>query len=167
MSLVILATAYQCMLEYMVDYVLPHVMVSTSHLFDRYWKSMVQKYHLFPNRNIVYTMLNLKLEYYQYKSLKEWFSTFLMLWPFNTVLHVVVTSNHKIISLLLHNCNFAVVINCNVNIWNIGYLIYDPQEGHDSQVEFSGFCFGLVWFGFWFFKTGFLCITLDVLELTL
>jgi hypothetical protein len=27
--------------------------------------------------------------------------------------------------------------------------------------------FGLVWFGFWFFETGFLCIALAVLELTL
>jgi hypothetical protein len=29
------------------------------------------------------------------------------------------------------------------------------------------FCFGLVWFGFWFFETGFLCVALAVLELTL
>jgi hypothetical protein len=29
--------------------------------------------------------------------LVQWFSTFLMLWPFNTVPHVVVTPNHKII----------------------------------------------------------------------
>ena len=28
-------------------------------------------------------------------------------------------------------------------------------------------CFGLFWFGFWFFETGFLCIALAVLELTL
>jgi len=35
--------------------------------------------------------------------LHQWFSTFLMLWPFNTGAHVIVTSNHKIISLLLHN----------------------------------------------------------------
>ena len=45
------------------------------------------------------------------------FSTFLMLQPFNTVLHVVVTPNHTIISLLFHNCNFATVMNCNVNIF--------------------------------------------------
>jgi hypothetical protein len=30
-------------------------------------------------------------------SLEHWFSTFLMLWPFNTVPHVVVAPNHKII----------------------------------------------------------------------
>ncbi|EDL05734.1 mCG146067, partial [Mus musculus] len=29
------------------------------------------------------------------------------------------------------------------------------------------FCFALVWFGFWFFETGFLCIALAFLELTL
>ena len=44
------------------------------------------------------------------------FSTFLMPWTFNTVPHVVVTPNHVIISLSLHNCNFAIVMNRNVNI---------------------------------------------------
>ena len=42
-------------------------------------------------------------------------SDFLKLRPFNTVPHVVVTPNHKSISLLLHNCNFATLMNCNVN----------------------------------------------------
>lgn len=53
-----------------------------------------------------------------------WLSTFLRLRPFNTVLHVMVTSHHEIISLLLHSSNFAVmnhnvhmiVMNHNVNI---------------------------------------------------
>lgn len=49
------------------------------------------------------------------KSLELWFSAFLMLWPFNTVPQVVLTPNHKVISLLLHNCNFATVVNRNVN----------------------------------------------------
>lgn len=31
-----------------------------------------------------------------------------MLGLFKAVLHVVMTPNHKIISVLLHNCNFAV-----------------------------------------------------------
>lgn len=31
--------------------------------------------------------------------------------------------NYKMISLLLYNCNFANVVNCNVNIWCAGYLI--------------------------------------------
>ena len=52
-------------------------------------------------------------------TVEQWFSTFLMLRPFNTVPHVVVTSNHKIISLLLHNCNFATVMNYNVNMQGI------------------------------------------------
>jgi hypothetical protein len=34
--------------------------------------------------------------------LKQWFSTFLMLGPFNTVPHVLMTLKHKIISLLEH-----------------------------------------------------------------
>lgn len=42
---------------------------------------------------------------------------FLMLRPFNTAPHVVLTPPcHKIISLLLHICDFAVVMNPNVNI---------------------------------------------------
>jgi hypothetical protein len=48
--------------------------------------------------------------------LEQWLSTFLMLGPFNTVPHVVVTPKHKMISILLHNYNFATVINYNVNI---------------------------------------------------
>ena len=63
---------------------------------------------------------------------------FLMLWLFNRAPHVVVTPNHKIISLLLHNCSFATVMNHNVNIWYAGYLIYDPppkKRGCDLQVK--------------------------------
>ena len=45
-----------------------------------------------------------------------------MLQPFDAVPHVVVTPNYKIISLLLHNCDFATAINCNVNIRYAGYL---------------------------------------------
>jgi hypothetical protein len=40
----------------------------------------------------------------------------LMSQPFNIVPHVVVTSNYKLFLLLLDNCNFATVINYNVNI---------------------------------------------------
>ena len=50
------------------------------------------------------------------KFLNQWFSTFLLLQLFNTVPHVVVTLNHKIVSLPLHSCNFATVMSCNVNI---------------------------------------------------
>lgn len=54
-----------------------------------------------------------------------WFSTFLILIPFNTVPHVVVTPDCKIL-LLLHNCNFATVMNHNANICYAGYLICKP-----------------------------------------
>lgn len=43
-----------------------------------------------------------------------------MLWPFNTVLHIVVNSIHppiNVFSLLLHSYNFATITNCNVNIF--------------------------------------------------
>jgi hypothetical protein len=49
--------------------------------------------------------------------LSQWFSTFLTLKPFSSLLHVVVTPNHKIILLLHHNCNFAIVTNHGVNVW--------------------------------------------------
>lgn len=42
--------------------------------------------------------------------------TFLMLQPFKTFPHVV-TPNHESIPLLLRNCNFATVLNCNVHIF--------------------------------------------------
>jgi len=46
----------------------------------------------------------------------------------------MVTPSYKIILLLLHNCNFAMVMNCK--ILHAGYLIRDPsQRDHDSQVE--------------------------------
>ena len=48
-------------------------------------------------------------------SLEQWFSIFLMLWPFNTVPHVVANHNHKFFSLLLHNCSFSSLLNRNVN----------------------------------------------------
>jgi hypothetical protein len=40
----------------------------------------------------------------------------------------MVTLNYKIILLLFHNCNFATVMNHNVNIWYAGYLMYEPCE---------------------------------------
>ena len=47
--------------------------------------------------------------------LEEWFSTFLMMQPFNTVPHAVGTPNHKVLSWLLHNCKFNVM-SCYINI---------------------------------------------------
>ena len=38
------------------------------------------------------------------------------------------THNHKIISLLLLNYNFATVMNCNVSIRYPRYLIFDSRE---------------------------------------
>ena len=46
---------------------------------------------------------------------REEFSTFLMLQRFNTVPGGSVTTNHKIISLLIYNYNFAAVMNFNIN----------------------------------------------------
>lgn len=49
---------------------------------------------------------------------RQWFSIFLILWPLNTVPHVVVTLSHKIILLLLYVCHkyiFSTIMNCNVN----------------------------------------------------
>ena len=50
------------------------------------------------------------------KTVELWFSTFLMRRPFSTVSHVVLTPNRKIISLLLHNCNFGTIVNHNHNL---------------------------------------------------
>ena len=43
--------------------------------------------------------------------------------------------SHQIILLLYHNCNFATLMNHNVNICDAGYVIFYPQGGHNSQVE--------------------------------
>jgi len=63
----------------------------------------------------------------------------LMLWPFNTVLHVVVTPTVKSFSLPLYNCDFATVRHCNVDIWCLicdpCKKVLQPQGGFDPQVE--------------------------------
>jgi hypothetical protein len=64
-------------------------------------------------------------------------ATFQMLWPFNTVPHVAVTPSHKIISLLLHNCEFATVMNNDVkNICCARYLwvIRFPKRDHNPPM---------------------------------
>ena len=48
-------------------------------------------------------------------TLKQWFSAFPMLRPFNTVPHVVVTPNHKIIFIVISYCIFATVLNHSAN----------------------------------------------------
>jgi hypothetical protein len=55
-----------------------------------------------------------------------------MLQLFSTIPHVVIP-NHQVISLLLHNCKFATVINSNVNIWYAWHLMCDSQRGLKSQ----------------------------------
>lgn len=45
----------------------------------------------------------------------QWFSTFLILGPFNTVPHTVMTPVIELFSLLLHNSNFVTVMIPNVN----------------------------------------------------
>lgn len=57
-----------------------------------------------------------------------------MLWLFHTATHVVMTSNHKITLWLLHNRNFATVMNCNAS-WYAGHPICDPPKSLDPQVE--------------------------------
>jgi hypothetical protein len=75
-------------------------------------------------------------------SLEQWFSIYLILWPFNTLPHVSGTLNHKIISPLLHNCNFTTVMNHNVSIhvlwWSCVFLVkgsFSSQRGHGPQAE--------------------------------
>ena len=43
------------------------------------------------------------------------FLTYLMLRPFNTVSRILVILDHEIISLLLHSCHFATVMNHTIN----------------------------------------------------
>ena len=59
--------------------------------------------------------------------LLQWFATSLMMWPFCTLPHVVVTPNNKIILSPLHNCNFTTVMNHIVSIWYVGYLTWDSK----------------------------------------
>jgi hypothetical protein len=77
---------------------------------------------------------------------EQWFSTFLMLQPFNTVPHVVVTIPQiKLFLLLLHNYNLATITHHNVNILYTEYRWYatpcpPPQRVCNSLVENWCFC---------------------------
>ena len=68
------------------------------------------------------------------EGLGQSFSTFLMLRPFSTV-PCCGDSNHKFFSLLLHNCNFATVMGCNVNVCVFGWSLafFHPLEGIESH----------------------------------
>lgn len=63
----------------------------------------------------------------------EQFSTLLRLWPFNTVSHVVVTSTIKLFSLLLPKCDFAAVMNCNVNIYVFWWTKMTLRKGWSNH----------------------------------
>ena len=78
--------------------------------------------------------------------LDHWLSTSLMLFPFNTVPHVVVTPNHKIFLLLHHNCTFAIVRNHSTSTcgfwWSWATPVsgpFDLQRGCDPQIEICCF----------------------------
>lgn len=47
---------------------------------------------------------------------EQWFSTFLMRLPLKAVPHAVTTTSHKITFIATHNCDFATVRNCSVNV---------------------------------------------------
>jgi len=68
-------------------------------------------------------------------SLVQWLSTFVVLRPYNTVPHVSVTPHHKIIALLLHNCNFVTVTSCNVPVWHSAYCYVAPKESWNTGWE--------------------------------
>jgi len=58
----------------------------------------------------------------------------------------------KLFLLLLHNCNFTIVMSCTVHSWYAGYLICDPCESWDPQVEnycFKARCHGSRFLGLW------------------
>jgi hypothetical protein len=71
---------------------------------------------------------------------QHWFSASLVL--YNTVIHVVVISNHRLLLLLLHNWNFATVMNYNVNIFGDRGLSNVENHWHRA---FSGLWLTLNW----------------------
>ena len=68
-------------------------------------------------------------------SLGQRFSTFLMLQPFNTVSYSVGDPQPQNYFTVTHNCDFATVMNHNVNGRYAGALIRDSCGGWDPQVE--------------------------------
>lgn len=70
-------------------------------------------------------------------ALRQWCSTFLKLWSFNTVPHAEVTLNHKIIHCYFITVISITVINCNVNI---RYKIpvkrsFDPKKSSSHRLR--------------------------------
>lgn len=58
---------------------------------------------------------NKQIKTKKHQQQQQWLSTFLLLQPSNTVLHVVGTSNHKVIHCYFI-ANFATIMNHNINI---------------------------------------------------
>jgi hypothetical protein len=83
----------------------------------------------------------------------QWFSTFLLLWPLIQFLLVWWPPAMNLFSLLLHNCSFAIVMNCNVSIWYAGCLLCDPRSFCLSETiydkEFFFFFFFFFFLVFW------------------
>ena len=52
-----------------------------------------------------------------------------MLWPFNTAPCAVVTPTIKLFSFLLYNCDFATVMDCNINICVFWWSWVTPMKG--------------------------------------
>lgn len=107
---------------------------STQNFTHLYYQCIAVKFHFFwsPKRAI----------YSKVILLGQWLSAFLTLWPFNIVPHIAVTLKYKLISLIPHNCNFANVVTCKINIWDVGYLtcypfesVIWPQKGHAPHAE--------------------------------
>ena len=74
-----------------------------------------------------------KADLIYFKYFPTWFCNSVVLNLPNTV---TLSYSSQIISSLLHNCNFATVMNHYLNIRYVGYLIWDPWErGRDPQVE--------------------------------
>lgn len=66
------------------------------------------------------------------------------------------THNHKIIFFLLQNCNFATIINCNVNLWfipqkynflrvSLWWMDTMTKETYKTKHLISVFSDGLLW----------------------
>jgi hypothetical protein len=51
--------------------------------------------------------------------------------------------NHKIVSVLLNNCNFSTVVNQNVNIWYAGSLIFDSLR-ESRPTSWKPWCYSVL-----------------------
>lgn len=83
------------------------------------------------------------------ETLNQWFSaSFLIPQNFSTVPHVVVTPNNEIILFLHPKCNFAIVMNCDINIC-YAFPVKESFDSKGSQLtgsepRFKPKCFTLI-----------------------